>query len=626
MQPRPGFLARLTDDAPAGDLAAWLAEFARAAREPRRARPLGDAARAARRASASCSLPLPRPLREALERAGHRAALHAPGAGDRGAARRARHRGRDRHRERQEPVLPPAGARAAARRARGHGALPVPDQGARAGPAQGPDAARRRASRAAARAARRASTTATRSRPRAASCATQAQPDPLEPRHAAPGHPAAARRAGRASCAACASSWSTRCTPTAASSARTWRTCCAGSSGSCAHYGGEFRYVLCSATIRNPGELARGADRPRGAAWSTTTARRAARSTSCSGTRRSRDETRVERRSSNGEGCALFAGLIERGAQAIAFTKSRVAAELVYRYARERLERDERRARRAGIRPYRGGYLPEERRKIEQALFSGELRGVVSTNALELGVDIGGLDAVVMIGAPPTLASAWQQAGRAGRNGDAGAGGAGRLQRDRGPVPDAPPRLLLRPLARGGGASIRTTPTSWRSSWRAPPTSCRSAADDARRSARRRRACSRRSRRRARRARSTAAPTGRRPSSRPPRSTCAPSPTTPTRSWTSTRGQRGDRHGGRDQRARAGLPRGDLPARGRDAASCASWTWSRRWPSSSRARSTTTRSRCSTRTSACAASCSSATGAASACGSARSPTRGRRSR
>jgi len=183
-----------------------------------------------------------------------------------------------------------------------------------------------------------------------------------------------------------------------------------------AHHGGDFRVVLCSATIRNPGELAAGLTgrdvtvvdddgSPRGEKhfvfWNPPYA----------------DETRVERRSSNAEGCTLFTTLIERGAQTLAFTKSRVAAELVYRYARERLARiepglDQR------IKPYRGGYLPEERRAIERALFSGELRGVVSTNALELGVDIGGLDAVVMIGAPPTLASAWQQAGRAGRKGE----------------------------------------------------------------------------------------------------------------------------------------------------------------------------------------------------------------
>lgn len=179
------------------------------------------------------------------------------------------------------------------------------------------------------------------------------------------------------------------------------------------HVGGDFRVVMCSATIRNPGELAEALTgrtmtvvdddgSPRGekcfAFWNPPYA----------------DATRVERRSSNVEGADLLAGLIERGAQALVFTKSRVSAELVYRYARERLERA-----RPGlgetVRSYRGGYLPEERRRIEQALFAGELRGVVSTNALELGVDIGGLDAVVSIGAPPTLASLWQQAGRAGR-------------------------------------------------------------------------------------------------------------------------------------------------------------------------------------------------------------------
>lgn len=186
------------------------------------------------------------------------------------------------------------------------------------------------------------------------------------------------------------------------------------------HYGGECRFVLCSATIRNPGELANALTgrrcevvdddgAPRGekhfVLWNPPF----------------KDDTQVERRSSNVEGCQLFTGLIERGAQAIAFTKSRVSAELVYRYSVDTLERSA--AGRAGgvlherIKPYRGGYLPEERRAIEQALFSGELRGVVSTSALELGIDVGGLDAAVLIGAAPTIASIWQQAGRAGRSG-----------------------------------------------------------------------------------------------------------------------------------------------------------------------------------------------------------------
>jgi len=179
------------------------------------------------------------------------------------------------------------------------------------------------------------------------------------------------------------------------------------------HVGGDFRVVMCSATIRNPRELAEALTgrpvtvvdddgAPRGERhfvfWDPPYT----------------DLTHVERRSSNVEGAELFTALLERGAQSLVFTKSRVSAELVYRYARERLERLSPGLGET-IRPYRGGYLPEERRRIERALFTGELRGVVSTNALELGVDIGGLDAVVVIGAPPTLASLWQQAGRAGR-------------------------------------------------------------------------------------------------------------------------------------------------------------------------------------------------------------------
>lgn len=126
---------------------------------------------------------------------------------------------------------------------------------------------------------------------------------------------------------------------------------------------------------------------------------------------------RLLRRSSNVEAQELFRKLVENHVQTIAFTKARVVAELLYRYVVEALKTvNPKLAKR--IKPYRGGYLPEERRAIERELFSGRLLGVTSTNALELGIDIGSLDACIIVGFPGTIASTWQQAGRAGRMSD----------------------------------------------------------------------------------------------------------------------------------------------------------------------------------------------------------------
>lgn len=110
----------------------------------------------------------------------------------------------------------------------------------------------------------------------------------------------------------------------------------------------------------------------------------------------------------------LLVHLVEDGVQTIVFVRARLQAELVFRYAQEELARLSPRLAGA-IRAYRGGYLPTERREIEQRLFSGDLLGVVSTNALEVGIDIGSLDACIIVGYPGTIASTWQQAGRAGR-------------------------------------------------------------------------------------------------------------------------------------------------------------------------------------------------------------------
>jgi DEAD/DEAH box helicase domain-containing protein len=122
------------------------------------------------------------------------------------------------------------------------------------------------------------------------------------------------------------------------------------------------------------------------------------------------------RRSAGADAARVMADLVAEGARTLTFVRSRRGAELTALGARARL---------AEIAPrlpdtvasYRAGYLAEDRRALEAALADGRLRGLATTNALELGIDIAGLDAVLMAGFPGTVTSFWQQAGRSGRRG-----------------------------------------------------------------------------------------------------------------------------------------------------------------------------------------------------------------
>ena len=120
------------------------------------------------------------------------------------------------------------------------------------------------------------------------------------------------------------------------------------------------------------------------------------------------------RLSSNIAASEIFANLVECDQKTLVFSRSRVGAELVLKYARRRLSKDEQ-VDPLRIESYRAGYTPKERREIEKAIFKGKLLGLSATSAMELGVDIGTLDGVVINGYPGTTSSFWQQAGRAGR-------------------------------------------------------------------------------------------------------------------------------------------------------------------------------------------------------------------
>ncbi|MBD3241034.1 MAG: DEAD/DEAH box helicase [Chitinivibrionales bacterium] len=184
----------------------------------------------------------------------------------------------------------------------------------------------------------------------------------------------------------------------------------------CAHYGSSPRYVCMSATVGNPLDAAR---RLTGRALRHVTHEHAGAGSRTyvfwSPPRISSREWRG-RRSANVEAHELLVKLVVHGVPTICFSKARNTAEMVYRYARDSLrEQAPHLADRLVV--YRGGYSAEKRREMEQRLRNGEILGVSATRALELGIDIGSLEACIQIGYPGTLNAFFQQTGRAGRTG-----------------------------------------------------------------------------------------------------------------------------------------------------------------------------------------------------------------
>jgi DEAD/DEAH box helicase domain-containing protein len=175
-------------------------------------------------------------------------------------------------------------------------------------------------------------------------------------------------------------------------------------------YGAEPQFLMASATIANPGELARSLTGAETRVVGDDGAPRAERTVALWNPPLTDEELGL-RASPLGEASRLMADLVSRGLRTLCFAKSRRAAELIHRFTGDRLGDDSR------LSPYRAGYTPGQRREIERRLLEGELLGVSATNALELGIDIGLLDCVLSVGFPGTVASLRQQWGRAGRRG-----------------------------------------------------------------------------------------------------------------------------------------------------------------------------------------------------------------
>src|SRR3954469_4918515 len=177
-------------------------------------------------------------------------------------------------------------------------------------------------------------------------------------------------------------------------------------------YGAEPQPLLASATIANPGELAQTLAGVEAEVIHDDGAPRAERTVALWNPPLT-DAQLGLRASALGEAARLMAGLVEQGLRTLCFAKSRKAAELVHRFTTDRLDAE----LAARLSPYRAGYTPAQRREIERRLVEGELLGVAATDALELGIDVGLLDAVISVGFPGTMSSLRQQWGRAGRRG-----------------------------------------------------------------------------------------------------------------------------------------------------------------------------------------------------------------
>ena len=226
----------------------------------------------------------------------------------------------------------------------------------------------------------------------------------------------------------------------------------------CRHYGSDPQFICSSATIANPRQLAeRLAERPF-SHIAESGAPRGEKFVVFVNPPVVNRELGI-RRSYLAEARRVAGEFLRRHLQVIVFAQSRLATEILTTYLKEDFETVPGMAEQ--IRGYRGGYLPLRRREIEKGLREGQVRGVVATNALELGIDIGALDVAVMAGYPGTIASTWQRAGRAGRRTAAlgrGDGGSARRRSISMSCGIRPTSSTPRPSMR---SSIPTTCTSW---------------------------------------------------------------------------------------------------------------------------------------------------------------------